>query len=106
MSGNDCVTKESKIPGVYFVNDRGDAVLVHEYADGEYMLEDIVELFAVGRREDGGALVVKRSELRPLKIRADAESFDHEEGFIEMCLDIWRFGSETEAESLRFVSLD
>jgi len=43
--------------------------------------------------------------LRRLKVHADAESFDHPEGFIEMCLDIYRFGDETAGDPLRFVSL-
>ncbi|MDH3317216.1 MAG: hypothetical protein OER43_15825 [Gammaproteobacteria bacterium] len=93
-------------PGVYFSGESGKQELVHEYLDGEYALDDVAELFAFGKLEDDGSLVVLRDELRPLKVRADAESFDHEEGFIEMCLDIWRFGSERENEFLRFISVE
>lgn len=99
------MSEDKKNPGVYFVDESGDPVLVHEYVDGEYMLEDVVELFALGRMEDD-ALVVTGNDIRSLKVRADAESFDHEEGFIEMCLDLWRFGSEKETDPLRFVSVD
>ena len=99
------MSEENRISGVYFVDASADPVLVHEYVDGEYMLEDVVELFALGRMEDD-ALMLTRNELRSLKVRADAESFDHEEGFIEMCLDLWRFGSEEDTDPLRFVSVD
>lgn len=102
------MTHAEKVPGVYFVADGVSPELVHEYGDGDYMLQDIVELFALGELQQDGSLIVRQRELRPLKVRADAESFDHEEGFIEMCLDIWRFGSgkEEEEESLRFVSAE
>ncbi len=95
-----------KTPGVYFAGDTGAPELVHEYQDGDYLLEDIAELFALGELQPDGALVVLRDQLRSLKVRADAESFDHEEGFIEMCLDIWRFGSHRDEASLRFISVD
>jgi hypothetical protein len=39
-------------------------------------------------------------------VSAHAESFDHDEGFIEMCLDIWRFGELVMGETLHFVSLE
>ncbi|HSS65780.1 MAG TPA: hypothetical protein VLS27_15220 [Gammaproteobacteria bacterium] len=97
---------EDKTPGVYFVGEGDTSELVHEYADGDYLLQDLAELFAVGELQQDGALIVLRDELRPLKVRADAESFDHEEGFIEMCLDIWRFGREKDEASLRFISVD
>ena len=97
---------ESDTPGVYYLAEGDDVELVHEYADGDYLLRDIAELFGLGELQPDGALVVTRDQLRPLKVRADAESFDHEEGFIEMCLDLWRFGSQRDEESLRFVSVD
>ena len=97
---------ESDTPGVYFLAEGEDKELVHEYADGEYLLQDITELFGLGELQPDGTLLVARNQLRPLKARADAESFDHEEGFIEMCLDLWRFGSRREEETLRFFSVD
>lgn len=100
------MTNMEQTPGVYFSGENGKPELVHEYLDGEYALGDLAELFAFGKLEDDGSLVVRREELRPLKVRADAESFDHEEGFIEMCLDIWRFCSAREDESLRFKSVE
>ncbi len=97
---------ENNTPGVYFLVEGESTELVHEYADGDYLLQDISELFGLGELRPDGTLVVTRDQLRPLKARADAESFDHEEGFIEMCLDLWRFGSKREEEALRFVSVD
>jgi hypothetical protein len=95
-----------EVAGVYYVADGARPELVHEYADGDYLLQDIAELFSLGKMQQDGSLLVMRDELRSLKVRADAESFDYEEGFIEMCLDIWRYGSEKEDESLRFISME
>lgn len=105
------MAKGSTVTGVYFESPSGAFQLVHAYQDGDYLLTDVVELFVLGKEEDAGAdgeaaLVVSREELREIKIQADAQSFDHEEGFIEMCLDIWRFGSHREEETLRFVSIE
>ncbi len=95
-----------KTPGVYYLGDGHHEELVHEYADGDYLLQDIAELFGLGEVQPDGTLKVMRDQLRPLKVRADAESFDHEEGFIEMCLDLWRFGSDKDLEALRFLSVE
>ena len=105
MSPNDTVS------GVYFLGEDGSRALVHEYLDGDYELADIVELFALGEATTGGSgdapgLVLQRADLRKLKVNAHAESFDHDEGFIEMCLDIWRFGELVTGETLHFVSLE
>lgn len=77
-------------PGVYSAN--GD--LVHPYQGGGYRLADIVACFELGRleKETGQTrLTLDAREIRQLKTLADAYSFDYEEGFIEMCLDIHRF---------------
>lgn len=100
------MANEHTIPGVYFVAEDNSRELVHEYADGDYLLQDIAELFALGDLQKDGSLTVLPEQLRLLKVRADAESFDHEEGFIEMCMDIWRFGSNRDEQRLRFISLD
>lgn len=105
------MTDEVKISGVYYVDANGVPTLVHAYTDDDYELADIVELFALGEMESasvppGAAFSISRADLRRLKVDADAESFDHPEGFIEMCLDIYRFGDETAGDPLRFVSLE
>lgn len=99
------------VSGVYFLSEDGSRALVHEYLDGDYELADIVELFALGETTAGGpggapGLVLQRGDLRKLKVNAHAESFDHDEGFIEMCLDICRFGELGAGETLHFVSLE
>ena len=46
------------------------------------------------------------TEIRELKVNADAYSFDYDEGFIEMCLDIERYHVGTAENGLRLVSID
>ncbi len=86
----------SQTPGVHALDAQGRETLVHLYQGGDYGLADIVEFFQLGRieeadRGDETALVLTREELRTLKTMADAYSFDYEEPFIEMCLEMKRF---------------
>lgn len=105
------MTDSIEIAGVYHLNADGQTTLVHAYTDDDYELSDIVELFALGEMTRAAAnpdpvLSIGHADLRRLKVQADAESFDHPEGFIEMCLDIYRFGEQTEDEPLKFASLE
>ncbi len=98
-------------PGVYAIDDQGGLTLLHEYQDGEYSLEDLLEEFGFGRAEEdsdnGDAVIVLDSrEIRELKVNADAYSFDYDEGFIEMCLDIERYATGVEGDRVRLVSID
>ena len=82
-------------PGVYALDAQGREALVHLYQGGDYQLADIVEFFQLGRlqeadREDETVLVLTAKEIRTLKTMADAYSFDYEESFIEMCLEMRR----------------
>lgn len=85
----------------------GTPVFVHDYAGealGEdYALADVVGNFGLGRF-DGEALTLTRKELRDMKNLADAYSFDHPEGFIEMCLEMSRVAATLPGETVRFVS--
>lgn len=85
----------------------GTLVFVHDYAGealGEdYALADVVGNFGLGRF-DGEALTLTRKELRDMKNLADAYSFDHPEGFIEMCLEMSRVAATLPGETVRFVS--
>ena len=85
----------------------GSLVFVHEYAGEElgedYTLADVVENFALGKF-DGDTLTLTRKELRDMKNLADAYSFDHAEGFIEMCLEMSRVAATLPGDSVRFVS--
>ena len=83
-------------PGVYAVDPHGREILVHLYQGGDYELADIVEFFQLGRlqesaREDETVLVLTAKQMHTLKTMADAYSFDYEEPFIEMCLEMKRF---------------
>ena len=89
-------------PGVYALDAQGREVLVHLYQGGDYELADIVEFFQLGRlqevdREGETVLVLTAGELRTLKTMADAYSFDYEEPFIEMCLEMKRFADVAES---------
>jgi len=102
---------QDQMPGVYAIDDDGDLTLLHEYQDGEYSLEDLLEEFGFGRTEEdpenGDAVVVlEAKELRELKVNAHAYSFDYDEGFIAMCLDIERHSSGMTDDDVRLVSID
>lgn len=86
-------TSTGRRPGVYF-DDGAEEQLVHEYTDADYELDDIFHSLGLGRLETGDGrtvIVLEQDEVRRLKVLADAESFDHPEDFILMCLDIHRF---------------
>lgn len=79
--------------GVYLDRGGGQWQCIHRYEEGDYGLEDIVERFGLGERlpdAAAGDAVIRLSghEATQLKAMADAQSFDHEPGFIAMCLEI------------------
>lgn len=95
--------------GVYLIDEHEGPTLVHLYQEGDYGLEDIVEFFQLGvlepsEDEDETVLVLDASELRQLKAMAHAYSFDHEEGFIEMCLEMQQVADGVIDDSFRFAS--
>ena len=101
---------QEQTPGVYAIDEQGELTLLHEYQDGEYSLEDLLEEFGFGKAEqnlDNGdtVIVLDAREIRELKVNADAYSFDYDEGFIEMCLDIDRFAGGATEDRLRLVSI-
>ena len=98
-------------PGVYAIDEDGGLTLLHEYINDEYSLEDLLEQFGFGQSEQGtenGELIIALNsrEIREIKVNADAYSFDYDEGFIEMCLDIERYATGMADEMLRLVSID
>lgn len=100
-----------QVPGVYAIDEQGALTLLHEYQDGEYSLEDLLEEFGFGRAEEASdngntVIVLESREVRELKVNADAYSFDYDEGFIEMCLDIERYAAGAEDNPVRLVSID
>lgn len=96
--------------GVYHVGADGNLTLVHLYQGGDYGLDDVVEYFQLGHleppeHEDRIVVVLTAKEMRELKVMADAYSFDYEEGFIEMCLEMQRFIADAPpAEGFRFMA--
>ena len=81
---------------------------VHRYQGGDYGLEDISDLFLLGRLEpapgDDDRLVLTPAEIRELKVMADAHSFDFEPGLIELCLDLHRFAIQRRESRFVFVA--
>ncbi|NIR31999.1 MAG: hypothetical protein GWN84_22375 [Gammaproteobacteria bacterium] len=95
--------------GVFAVEAGGPARLVHEYQMGDYGLEQVHELFQLGRLEncsedDKTLLVLDAHEMRELKAMADAYSFDYEEEFIEMCHAMARFAAAHPAQRFVFMA--
>lgn len=98
-------------PGVYAVDEQGGLTLLHTYQNDDYSLEDVQESFGLGTvergdDEHGGLLVLDAREVHELKVNADAYSFDYDEGFIQMCLDIERFHSGLPGEMVRLISIE
>lgn len=104
--GDADVTGDTKGDGVRFSDASGTQDLVHEYMGDDYSLEDICVLFGLGMLEQENdeevVLVLSDSEVRSLKAMADAQSFDHPEGFIRMCLDIHGFVAGRNTGPYRF----
>ncbi|MFQ5993872.1 MAG: hypothetical protein ACE5K1_02160 [Acidiferrobacterales bacterium] len=95
--------------GVYATDADGNMRLVHRYQGGDYGIEEIIEYFRIGKVEsteqkEETTLILESKELRELKTMADVHSFDHEEGFIEMCLEIHRFATKALGKEFRFTA--
>ena len=83
------------------------ARVIHEHAGGDYGLEDIPELFQLGRLvpdpEGRECIALSAGEIRELKVLADAYSFDFEPGLIELCLELHRFAQDRHEREFVFV---
>lgn len=95
--------------GVYCIDPPGVETPVHRFGDGDYGLTDIPELMLVGRSAadpDGRErIVLTAREVSELKTFADAYSFDFEEDFIALCLDLHRFTNERPEPEFTFVAV-
>ncbi len=93
-------------PGIYASGRDGRPVLVHEYLNENYGLADVTEMLQLGRlsesEDESLSLTLSRKEITDLQNMANAFSFDYDEGFVEMCLDIHRFASEAAGDTLIF----
>lgn len=96
-------------PGVYSEDGDGKLKLVHRYQGGDYDMEEIVDFFDLGTVEstddgDESIIVLTGKELNDLRILASAHSFDYEEAFIEMCLEMQRFAASIPSDRYRFIA--
>lgn len=94
-------------PGVYSNDAEGRLKLVHRYQGGDYELREIVDFFNLGTIEstdDESVIVLTSKELNELRILASAHSFDYEEAFIEMCMEMQRFAVSTPTDHYRFIA--
>ena len=106
MTGSDNILST---PGVYSEDGDGRLKLVHRYQGGDYEMEEIVEFFDLGTVEsadEGGEsiIVLTGKELNDLRILASAHSFDYEEAFIEMCMEMQRFAASIPSDRYRFIA--
>lgn len=104
----DPYSKDSEL-GVYSTSEKGAWILVHRYEEDDYGLEDIPGRFGLGQtgssRDDTcTVLELSLDQLRQLKVLIDAQSFDHEAGFVEMCLEMYRFGINDARGDILFVA--
>ena len=104
----DLTQLTTKPLGVYALSNDKQFVLVHAYQEGEYDLEDVFDAFGFGvieQVEDGvNAVRLTQSEIRRLKVSADAYSFDYDEEFIEMCLALHRYAQSSSQEQILFIA--
>ena len=102
------MTETPEHPAVTALGPKGETVRVHEYQDGDYVRADVRDAFGLGRMETDETghpvLVLRPDEVRQLKPLADSHSFDYEEGFIELCLDLHRFAIGLDLPEIRFRS--
>ncbi len=102
------MTETPETPAVTALGPKGETVRVHEYQDGDYVLADVRDVFGLGRMETDETgypvLVLRPNEVRQLKPLADSHSFDYEEGFIALCLDLHRFATGLNLPEARFQS--
>jgi hypothetical protein len=110
-TGDKSVTELERAAGVYASGRDGRPTLVHEYLSENYDLADITELLQIGTLMPASGdvparLVIDRKGLTELRNLINAFSFDYDQGFVEMCLDMARFADEQPGEALTFVSSD
>jgi hypothetical protein len=92
-------------PGVYMIDENDMLRLVHEHADGEYALTDVIEFFELGTAIDELAIDIvefDRFELRELTSMADAYRLSYPDEFIAMCLEIHEAAIAVSGDTVRF----
>ena len=93
-------------PGVYARDPNGRWHLIHEDRGGDYHLHDIREAFMIGTAgedPDGMPILALRyADVRQLHALAQAQSFDHDEDLIALCIDIYNFATQAQQEHYEF----
>ncbi|WP_119168571.1 hypothetical protein [Algihabitans albus] len=96
-------------PGVWGAGPEGSLELLLEDDGGDWSLEEVPELFGLGRTEEDEEerlhLILEPREARQLKPLADAHSFDHDEGLIQAMLAMARFAQGHPGPELRFLQI-
>jgi len=90
--------------GVFALLPDGRRELVHAWMGDDYELADVPERFGYGRWEED-VLVLTARDVTRVRIQADAESFDHEEGLIRLCQDLEAFQRAQGLDPLRVIEL-
>src|SRR5690625_7858973 len=90
--------------GVFALLPGGRRELVHAWVGDDYELADVPERFGYGRWEED-VLVLTARDVTRVRIQADAESFDHEEGLIRLCQDLVAFQRAQWLYHLRLIEL-
>jgi hypothetical protein len=97
---------DNAVAGVYARAASGDETLVHAYLNEAYALSDIVEVLQYGTMQDSAegetVLTVTRKDIRDIRNTVDASSFDYDDGFVEMCLDMATFAIEAPGDAIIF----
>ena len=95
--------------GIWGFAPDGAPTLLLEDDGGDWTLEEVAELFGLGRTEEDERerlhLILDPREARQLKPLADAHSFDHDEGLIQAMLAMARFAQGHPAPELRFLQV-
>jgi hypothetical protein len=107
--GDKSVTETGPAPSVYATDRNGQSTLVHEYVGENYGLADVAELLQIGTLSSGdmpARLTIDRKGLTELRNLINAFSFDYDQGFVEMCLDMARFADEQPGDTLTFIEVE
>jgi hypothetical protein len=97
------------VPGVYATDRNGQSKLVHEYLSESYGLSEVTQLLQIGTLASGdlpARLTIDRKGVTELRNLINAFSFDYDQGFVEMCLDMARFADEQPGDTLTFMDVD
>jgi hypothetical protein len=98
---------DGETPGIYLLGPAATPVLVHAYLNENYALADVAEILQYGKvgENAGGApmLTLTRREMADVANMINASSFDYDDGFVEMCLDMARHATDAPGAEVVFI---